>query len=26
MNMRLHKTVLQEIADNGCNIPLELLD
>jgi hypothetical protein len=26
MNMWLHKTVLQQIADNGGNIPLELLD
>ena len=26
MNMWLHKTVLQKIADNGGNIPLELLD
>jgi hypothetical protein len=26
MNMWLHKTVLQQIADNGGNIPQELLD
>jgi len=26
MNMWLHKTVLQKIADNGGNIPKELLD
>jgi hypothetical protein len=26
MNMWLHKTVLQKIADNGGNIPQELLD
>lgn len=26
MNMWLHKTVLQKIADNGGNIPAELLD
>ncbi len=26
MNMWLHKTVLQKIADNGGNIPTELLD
>ena len=26
MNMWLHKTVLQQIADNGGNIPKELLD
>jgi hypothetical protein len=26
MNMWLHKTVLQKIADNGGNIPSELLD
>ena len=26
MNMWLHKTVLQRIADNGGNIPAELLD
>ena len=26
MNMWLHKTVLQRIADNGGNIPKELLD
>jgi hypothetical protein len=26
MNMWLHKTVLQEIARNGGNIPTELLD
>ena len=26
MNMWLHKTVLQRIADNGGNVPKELLD
>jgi hypothetical protein len=26
MNMWLHKTVLQKLADNGGNIPKELLD
>ena len=26
MNVWLHKTVLQKIADNGGNIPNELLD
>jgi hypothetical protein len=26
MNMWLHKTVLQKIADNGGNVPKELLD
>ena len=26
MNMWLHKTVLQKIADKGGNIPAELLD
>jgi len=26
MNIWLHKTVLQKIADNGGNIPAELLD
>jgi hypothetical protein len=26
MNTWLHKTVLQQIADNGGDIPLELLD
>jgi Domain of unknown function (DUF3597) len=26
MNMWLHKIVLQQIADNGGNIPQELLD
>lgn len=26
MNMWLHKTVLQKLADNGGNIPPELLD
>jgi hypothetical protein len=26
MNMWLHKTVLQKIADNGGNVPQELLD
>ena len=26
MNMWLHKTVLQKIADNGGNVPAELLD
>jgi len=26
MNVWLHKTVLQKIADNGGNIPVELLD
>jgi len=26
MNMWLRQAVLQEIADNGANIPLELLD
>lgn len=26
MNMWLHKTVLQKIADNGGNVPTELLD
>lgn len=26
MNMWLHKTVLQKVADNGGNVPAELLD
>jgi hypothetical protein len=26
MNMWLHKTVLKRIADNGGNVPMELLD
>ena len=26
MNMWLHKTILQKLADNGGNIPKELLD
>jgi len=26
MNMWLHKTVLQKIADNGGNIPADMLD
>ena len=26
MNMWLHKTVLQKLADNGGNVPAELLD
>ncbi|VWX34225.1 Oxidoreductase (fragment) [Limnobacter sp. 130] len=26
MNMWLHKTVLQKLADNGGNIPADLLD
>jgi len=26
MNMWLHKTVLKKLADNGGNIPKELLD
>lgn len=26
MNMWLHKTVLQKLADNGGNIPQDLLD
>jgi hypothetical protein len=26
MNMWLHKTVLQKVADNGGNIPREMLD